>query len=130
MFATYHEYDHVGHSLGFLQDYLANGQRPLCPDHELAHYFVFMKHGEVERAEEAFGTAQNEYRFWQANIKADPATNTDQQLIDQAQAYYQRYSAAIANDQTNISESELRFLTFLGNVCVKQYTSEVTSSAS
>ncbi|MBX4212178.1 hypothetical protein KW787_01835 [Candidatus Pacearchaeota archaeon] len=57
--AKYKEYAHIGHGLGSLYQYVKTGQAPVCPGHLLSHYYVFLKHGEKDLAEENLNEVEN-----------------------------------------------------------------------
>ncbi len=56
--ARYKEYSHIGHGLTFLYKYVKSGEEAVCPGHQLAHYYVFNKHGETHLAEHVFEEAE------------------------------------------------------------------------
>lgn len=64
--AHYKEYSHVGHGLASLHDLIKNGEEKECPGHELAHYYVFMRHGENELASESLAEAQESIQSQQS----------------------------------------------------------------
>lgn len=70
MMVRYGEYEHAGHSLGFIDGYLRTGESVLCPEHELAHYYVFKKHGEDELADEALDETKESIEEWEPKARA------------------------------------------------------------
>ena len=41
---NHHEYEHVGHSLYYLQEYVTTGEDDVCIPHELSHIRVYLKY--------------------------------------------------------------------------------------
>lgn len=78
----YGEYRHATHTLAFLDSYVETGKETICPGHELAHYYVWKKHGEDEMAEEALDEAKEQMDEWQ----------------DKARFYYERYPGEFTFD--------------------------------
>lgn len=78
----YGEYRHATHTLAFLDSYVETGKETICPGHELAHYYVWKKHGEDEMAEEALDEAKEQMDEWQ----------------DKARSYYERYPGEFTFD--------------------------------
>ena len=60
MLAKYKEYSHIGHGLGFVYEHVQTGETPICPGHLLAHYYVFLKHGENDLALENLEHAESD----------------------------------------------------------------------
>lgn len=78
----YGEYRHATHTLAFLDSYVETGKETICPGHELAHYYVWKKHGENEMAEDALDEAKEQMDKWQ----------------DKARSYYERYPGEFTFD--------------------------------
>lgn len=61
------EYSHIGHSIAELYTYLKTGEDRVCPGHELAHYYVFIKHNREHYALEALEEAKEHVESWNGN---------------------------------------------------------------
>ena len=95
----YKEYSHVGHGLGFLYEYIKTGKEQICPGHNLAHYYVFTKHGENELAQNNLNEARQNipdfgpsayykmlFENTLASINAGNTTATNDQISELADA--------------------------------------------
>lgn len=78
----YGEYRHATHTLAFLDSYVETGKETICPGHELAHYYVWKKHGEDDMADEALEEAKEQMDEWQ----------------EKAKLYYERYPGEFTFD--------------------------------
>ncbi len=85
--ATYQEYPHIGHGLGFLYEYVKTGEEPICPGHLLSHYYVFMNHNEEHLAEENFEEAQEQLTEWNTRM----LTHNETYLQDKNYTYYKEF---------------------------------------
>jgi acyl transferase domain-containing protein len=63
-FAGYGEQVHALHALAGIAAYLESGKETICPGHELAHYYVFTKHGDDHDAEHALEEAEETLSEW------------------------------------------------------------------
>ena len=68
MLAKYKEYSHIGHGLGFVYEHVQTGETPICPGHLLAHYYVFLKHGENDLALENLEHAESDVEEWKTKM--------------------------------------------------------------
>lgn len=66
LLAKYNESTHIGHSLGFLYEYIKTGEESICPGHSLSHYYVFLKHGEFEVAKDSLEEAILNFDVWKS----------------------------------------------------------------
>ncbi len=64
LLTKYKEYSHVGHGLAFLYEYVQTGEEPVCPGHLLSHYYVFIKHGEIDTANDNLAEAKATIPEW------------------------------------------------------------------
>ncbi|HLC53401.1 MAG TPA: hypothetical protein VJK03_02560 [Candidatus Nanoarchaeia archaeon] len=76
------EYAHIGHGLATLHEYVKTGIEPLCPGHELAHYYVFMMHGEQQIAAEALALAQRQMQSWEEYASSQREYNKEVNYTD------------------------------------------------
>ena len=76
------EYSHIGHSLGFLYEYVQTGKIPICPGHSLSHYYVFSKHGETDLAIGNLESAKENFGAWKSGVKKDSNYDANFNLID------------------------------------------------
>lgn len=65
----YNETMHLGHSLAFVKDYVVKGEKPICVGHSLAHYYIFLNHGENETAKENLKDTETNFDFWSSQMK-------------------------------------------------------------
>jgi hypothetical protein len=79
----YGEYWHATHTLAFLDSYIETGRETICPGHELAHYYVWNKHGKGDLAEEALEEAREQMSEWQ----------------EKARPYYEKYPGEVTFDE-------------------------------
>jgi len=66
----HNETEHIAHTLGFLEEYLATGKESPCTPHELWHATLYIKHGDSEGAEHAIEDALASYPLWVAEAEA------------------------------------------------------------
>lgn len=79
----YGEYRHATHTLAFLDSYIETGRETICPGHELAHYYVWNKHGEDDLAGEALEEAEEQMDEWK----------------EKARPYYEKYPGEVTFDE-------------------------------
>ncbi len=60
----FNEQTHAAHAIAFLSAYAQTGQHVICPGHELAHYYVFSRHGDEHEAEHALEEAEETIDTW------------------------------------------------------------------
>jgi hypothetical protein len=65
----YGEMQHAVHTIGFIDGFLKTGEQISCPEHELSHYYVFMKHGEAGLAEHALEHAKEQIPGWEPKAR-------------------------------------------------------------
>lgn len=63
------EYGHAGHSLAFLDSIIMTGKGVVCPEHEVAHYYVFARYGEDEKAEHSLEEAKEQIEYWEPKAR-------------------------------------------------------------
>ena len=107
--AKYKEYNHIGHGLGFLYQYVKTGQEPACPGHLLSHYYVFTKHSESELAEENLEEAKEQIPEWQEKMKSKNSTYLEETNYTQYKELFQLTIENI-NFNRNITEEEIAIL--------------------
>ncbi len=101
----YKEYSHIGHGLGFLYEYIKTGKQPICPGHNLAHYYIFKRHDEINLAEENLKEAK-EY------IETLP--------VDYDQSYKTLFEKTIQNiDSRNNTTSDDKISNLSEAPCIK-----------
>lgn len=79
----YGEYRHATHTLAFLDSYIETGKETICPGHELAHYYVWSKHGENNLARDALEEAEEQMDEWK----------------EKARPYYEKYPGEVTFDE-------------------------------
>ena len=112
------EYEHAGHALGFLADYVASGKHVLCPAHGVAHYYVFMRHGAAESAEHALEHTDEELDLWTKRAKEYNQRYPTGQDIDALRQRIEQHLANIAAGQHEATDEEIRFLATTASICV------------
>jgi hypothetical protein len=63
------EHGHAVHSLAFIETIVATGMGIACPEHEVAHYYVFAKYGEEELAEHSLHEAEEQIEEWEPKAR-------------------------------------------------------------
>lgn len=84
LLAKYKEYPHIGHGLGFLYNYEKTGKEPVCPGHLLSHYYVFLKHGENDSANDNLKEAKSAFGEWKSGM----ASKSDSYLMENNYTFY------------------------------------------
>jgi len=107
------EYSHIGHGLGFLYQYVKTGVEPLCPGHALAHYYVFMKHGQIDLAADSLNDSKSDFGLWIQNLIVKKDTNMTE--INEFENGF--HDAVIQIDSGNSSASEKQIFYFADTVC-------------
>jgi hypothetical protein len=118
LMAGYGEYEHAAHAIGFLSDYLATGDEVLCPGHELAHYYVFMRHGDEHAAEHAL--EEVELEEWIPQAKAYEQQYPSGTDVDALAAGLQAFLDRIEEGDTAANDEEVAFLAGKGSFCVPE----------
>jgi hypothetical protein len=103
-----HEYYHVFHGLSSLQEYIETGKTDLCPAHELAHYYVFMRHNQTYvNLEEV----QGNFDRW---VLLAQQSNVSNSIIERIQHHLDQ----INSGNTSASDDEIDWLATDGNICM------------
>ncbi len=102
----YHEYEHVGHSLGILGVYVSSGKHLLCPGHALSHYYIFMKHGEADLANGALIEAKTTFPIWLPKTREAERNTLSAQEFDTAASQMQTYFDNIEAGNTTFPSDE------------------------
>ena len=114
LMARYQEYSHVGHGIGFLYEYIQTGNESVCPGHALAHYAVFLKHGESEVATENLEEAQEGFEKWE-NLDLQ-----QQSQIENYSEYNNLFSSILKKfDSGNSTLTEDEIFTLSDAPCLK-----------
>jgi len=58
------EYEHVGHSLYYLQEYVKSGENDICIPHELQHIKIYLKHEDYDLVEKQVVVAAKYESRW------------------------------------------------------------------
>jgi hypothetical protein len=114
------EYEHVGHSLSFLSSYISTGKNTLCPAHELAHYYVLMRHGEVHDAEHALEEAEETYDEWEEKAREYSKQYPGTESFEAISKNIQNHFIDIKAGNTRATDSEIKYLTGKGSLCVEE----------
>ena len=64
------EWEHSEHSLAFLNAYLKDGTRIICPGHEVEHIGLFVKHDNFERLNGTIQGIEESYPKWKEDAYA------------------------------------------------------------
>lgn len=107
---TFKEYQHAGHGLGFLSSYLETGKDELCPGHELAHYYVFSRHGEDDMAAEGLEGAKEELPKWLPKAKAYDAKYPGPHSADEVAGVITKHIADIESGKITATDEEIDYL--------------------
>jgi hypothetical protein len=114
------EYKHVGHSLSFLSSYVSTGKNTLCPAHELAHYYVLMRHGELHDAEHALEEAEETYDEWEDKAREYNKQYSGTESFEGISKNIQNHFIDIKAGNTRATDDEIRYLTGKGSLCVEE----------
>ncbi len=116
----YKEYEHAGHTLSFIADYLDTGEELVCPPHALAHYYVFARHGEEDAAADALAEAKEGLPGWIPKAKEyDKEYPTGQDIDAIAQEVRGRIDAIEAGN-TTASDDDIARLATTESICVPE----------
>ena len=106
----YGEYRHATHTLAFLDSYLETGKETVCPGHELAHYYVWKRHGEDDLAQESLKDAKGQMDEWQEKARQYyekyPGEFTFDYIVDKIKGDI----ASIDGGNTTATDDEITFL--------------------
>ena len=70
LLSKYGESTHIGHGIAYLYDYIQTGKFQTCPGHELAHFYVFLKHGETQAANENLEKAKSDIGQYKTYVES------------------------------------------------------------
>jgi hypothetical protein len=89
---------------------LETGLETVCPGHELAHYYIYMKHGNKEGAKDKLNDAKEQMETWENGArefyKKYPGDLPFDYIVDKVK----NHLLAIESGRTNTSEDEINFL--------------------
>lgn len=102
----YGEQQHAAHTIAFMDAYLKTGKQISCPEHELAHFYVFAKHGESELAEHALLAAEEELDFWEPAAREFDEKYPSGISFDDRLADIRERMAAIRSGSSSVSDEE------------------------
>jgi outer membrane murein-binding lipoprotein Lpp len=120
LMVQYQEFEHAGHALSFLGDYASTSEHVLCPGHELAHYYVFMRHGAEHEAEHALDETQEQLPEWIPKAKAYAQEYPGGYDVDALAGAIQAHLDRIEQGDTAATDEEIRFLANDASVCVSE----------
>jgi len=106
----YGEYTHATHTLAFLDSYVETGKETVCPGHELAHYYVWKRHGEDDLAEESLDTAKAQMDEWKEKAAAYYEKYPGEFSFDQIVGKVEGHIASIEGGNTTTTDEEITFL--------------------
>ena len=115
----YDEFKHVGHGLSFLSTYINVGKETICPPHELAHYYVFMKHGEKEKADHAHHEAEEQFDEWNVKAREYNEKYPAVEDFDTVANIVQKHLEDIESGDDSATPEEIDYLTGEGSICVE-----------
>lgn len=107
---SYGEYEHAAHSFAFLASHLETGLETVCPGHELAHYYVYTRHGNVEGAGHKLEHAKETFEAWEHGAREFyekyPGDVPFDYIVDKVKSHI----LAIEAGQTETTDEEIDFL--------------------
>ena len=115
----YKEYLHATHGLNFMASFIKSGKETLCPAHALAHYYVFMKHGEDDLAEEGLEEAKNQVEEWVPAAKEFNEKYPSGQSVGELSQRINSYLESIDKGNSTITDDEINALANNG-ICVEE----------
>ncbi len=107
----FNEQKHAGHAIAFLSAYVQNGQHIICPGHDLAHYYVFSRHGDEHEAEHALEHAEENLEKWRELAAAyDAKYPGPEPFADVDARVTMHLQQAMVGGATETSEEEIDWL--------------------
>lgn len=103
----YGEQEHAVHTLGFLDSLLKTGTHSLCPEHLLAHYYVFTEHGETELAEHSLEHVEEQLSEWEGPAREFNEMYPSGRSFDEILANVHRHLDAIKAGTANATDEEV-----------------------
>lgn len=104
----YGEYDHALHTIAFIDSTLKTGTHGLCPEHLVAHYYVFSKHGDAELADDSLSDAKEQIHEWEGPAREFndryPSGRTFDEIMESLEG---RIAAIEAGDSSATDEEVL-----------------------
>lgn len=107
LLTKYKEYSHIGHSLGFLYEYVKTGEEPLCPGHALSHYYVFLRHGEDDTAKDNLEEAEEGFEEWKKDMSHKGAAYLVENNYTYSSSLIAKYLDKIDNGDNVIGDDDL-----------------------
>jgi len=120
-FVSYGEYRHAAHSFAFLASYLETGLETICPGHDLAHYYVYARHGNLEEANHKLESAKETFDIWKHDAREFYEKYPGDLPFDYIADKVKSHILAIEAGQKNTTEEEIGFLADK-TVCIQSDT--------
>lgn len=97
----YGEYEHAVHTIAFLDSTFRKGSHGLCPEHLIAHYYVFSKHGEVDLATDSLNDAKDQIHDWEGPARdfndRYPSGRTFDEILENLEGHIAAIEAGTAS---------------------------------
>jgi hypothetical protein len=116
----YGEYEHAGHTIGFVSDYIETGQNIICPGHELAHYYLFKRYQNEDMAEHSLHHGQEDFENWVTKATAYEAQYPGVESVDAIAKTIQQHFDRIASGNMTATDEEIRYLATTASICVPE----------
>jgi hypothetical protein len=115
----YGEYTHASHALGFLGAYIESGKEVLCPGHDIAHYYVFHKHGDDHEMEHSLEAAGESIGAWTPLAQAYSEQYPGAESFAAVNGRIQDHLARIRQGNREATDAEIELLA-TGSLCVEK----------
>ena len=103
----YGEYEHAAHTIAFLDSTLKSGKHSLCPEHLVAHYYVFSKHGEADLAMDSLEDAKSQIHEWEGPAREFNERYPSGRSFDEIMENLERHIAAIESGDASATDEEV-----------------------